>query len=247
VTTSGRVLGFVVAVAVARPVMAATPVVDETAEMEVAGDGDGDGELSSEAEAVSEVPGAAAGDGEVRLEADVGPIAGRETETEVEVEVVTGVPRVHLEVRGRADVRLYEVLEAPMPAGRKARRRAPTYREVCAAPCDAVVDGRQGQQFVVGGPRLTRSVALSLAEAPARATLEVRPGPRALWVTGWIAAALGGTAVLGGATTLTLADDDRTLRRAGGFTFLAGLPLLAAATLMLAFGRTRTRYAASRR
>lgn len=150
-----------------------------------------------------------------------------------------GRPRVHLEVRGDRPLTLYESV-APAGPG-PTRRRAATLHPICNAPCDRVVDGRQGQSFVLGGPGLSRSVPFSILSSDTALTIHARPGRRALFVAGWVLASIGAAAVLAGAATLTAADDDRTLRRAGGFTFLAGVPFVAGGAVMIAFGRTRFR------
>jgi hypothetical protein len=149
-----------------------------------------------------------------------------------------GRPRVHLRIpRGRS-LTLYEVL----PGEASTSRRAPApVRPICNAPCDRVVDGRAGQSFVLGGPGLSRSLPFTLSSADASLEIHARPGRRALWIAGCVLTGIGAAAVLAGAATLTAADDDRTLRRAGGFTFLAGLPFVAGGVVMVAFGRTRFR------
>lgn len=153
-----------------------------------------------------------------------------------------GRPKVHLELEGRgagADVRLYEI--RPKSAAAPAEDGTATDVEVCAAPCDEIIDGRAGQQFAVDGKGVSRSLSFSLIDAPSELTIRVRPGRRALAIAGWIVASVGAAAVVGGATALTLSDDDDTRRKAGGYTFLAGLPLVAGGGVMIAFGRTRVR------
>ncbi len=153
-----------------------------------------------------------------------------------------GRPRVHIDIEGRgsADVRMYEVQSRPDTARLDGARTA-TDVEVCAAPCDQIVDGREGQQFAIGGRGISRSLTFSIIDAPAELNVTVRPGRRGLMIAGWILASVGAAAVIGGATTLTLADDDDDKRKGGGFAFLAGLPLVAGGGVMVAFGRTRVR------
>jgi hypothetical protein len=137
---------------------------------------------------------------------------------------------VHLQIPGERALTLYEM-----------QGSAPGLVPICNAPCDRVVDGRNGQSFVLGGPGLSRSLPFSLMSADASLTIHARPGRRALRIAGWVLTSVGAAAVLAGAATLTAADDDRTLRRAGGFTFLGGLPFVAGGVVMVAFGRTRFR------
>lgn len=144
-----------------------------------------------------------------------------------------GRPFVHIEVRGPAAVELR----------RQGAGNAPETTE-CAAPCDRVVDGAAGDAFVLAGPRMSPSLSFLLADKPEAVDIVVRPGFRPLTIAGWTLVGVGVAAVVGGAVTLTLADDDRTLRRVGGFTMLGGLPILIGGGVMAAFGRTRVRFAA---
>lgn len=144
-----------------------------------------------------------------------------------------GRPFVHIEVRGPAVVDLR----------RQGAGNAPETTE-CTAPCDRVIDGAQGDGFVLAGPRMSPSLSFLLADKPETVDIVVRPGFRPLTILGWTLVGVGVAAVVGGAVTLTLADDDRTMRRAGGFTLLAGLPVLIGGGVMAAFGRTRYRFAA---
>lgn len=150
-----------------------------------------------------------------------------------------GRPHVHIETRGRTSVSLYEV--HPEKSTGRARPK-PVLEPICSAPCDRIVDGRRGQSFVLGGPGLSSSLPFTLSSPDASLTIHARPGRRALWIAGWVLTSLGAAAVLAGAATLTAADDDRRLRRAGAFTFLAGVPFVAGGVLMVAFGRTRFRF-----
>ncbi|MBL4685489.1 MAG: hypothetical protein JKY37_12920 [Nannocystaceae bacterium] len=143
---------------------------------------------------------------------------------------------VHLEVRGRATVGLYRKHGAA-----KIGTTAESKTKVCDAPCDMHVSLTTGDRFVLDGPRMVPSLSFSLAEQPARIDLVVRPGYRALSIGGWVSVALGAAAVVAGAVVLTIADDNRGLRRAGGFTLLSGLPLLIGGGVMASFGRTRFR------
>ena len=149
-----------------------------------------------------------------------------------QVERAPGRPFVHIEVRGPAAVELRRQAEGDAPA-----------TTVCAAPCDRVVDGAQGDAFVLDGPRMSPSLSFLLADQPEAIDIVVRPGFRPLTILGWTLIGIGAAAVVGGAVTLTLADDDRSLRRAGGFTLLGGLPVLIGGGVMAAFGRTRYRFA----
>lgn len=140
---------------------------------------------------------------------------------------------MHIEVRGPAAVELR----------RQGAGDAPETTE-CTAPCDRVIDGAQGDGFVLAGPRMSPSLSFLLADKPAAVDILVRPGFRPLKILGWTLVGVGVAAVVGGAVTLTLADDDATMRRAGGFTLLGGLPVLIGGGVMAAFGRTRYRFSA---
>lgn len=154
---------------------------------------------------------------------------------DVAVQARTGRPQLHVQVRGRGTVGLYRL---PMSAAES----RPTL--VCEAPCDRVVDGSEGAEFVLDGPRMSPSLSFLLVDKPAALTIDVRPGYKPLLVGGWVVLAVGAAALVAGAITLTLADDDRTLRRAGGLTMLGSLPLLGAGGVMASFGRTRHRFVA---
>ena len=203
--------------------------------------------LVTEAEPKSHVTIIVGGSGEVRriLWADVQLVErGNRAKEKTDPRSIAapGRPRVHIDIEGRGstDVRLFEVRRQP-DTGRLDGGYTSKDVEVCAAPCNQVVDGREGQQFAIGGRGISRSLTFTIIDAPAELKIGVRPGRRALMIAGWVLASVGAAAVIGGATTLTLADDDDDKRKGGGYAFLAGLPLVAGGGVMIAFGRTRVR------
>jgi len=149
-------------------------------------------------------------------------------------------PLVHINVRGPGSVALYRLRDVAQP-------EASERTKVCDAPCDVVVDAPPQADFVLDGPRMTPSLSFPLAGFPSPTTIRVRPGFRGLSVAGWVTIGLGAAAVLAGGVVLTVADDDPTLRRAGGATLLSGLPLLVGGGVMAAFGATRFRFVDAQR
>lgn len=153
-----------------------------------------------------------------------------------------GRPRLHVEVDGRAEIGVF-LLEPGQGDGSVVESPElepdPGIRKLCDAPCDTMVDGSHGEEFVVEGPGIARSSPFILIDKPAEVTLHVRPGRRPLLFAGWALLAIGATAIVAGGIALTLADDDVDVRRGGGFTLLAGIPLAAGGGVMAAYGRTR--------
>lgn len=152
-----------------------------------------------------------------------------------------GQIRIHIDVDPPAQVVLYEETIEPDPSalgGPRTRRRS---TPICEAPCDRTIDVGPGRYVSVGGPRLTRSSPFLLAAAQPEVNVGVRPGAKALTVFGWIFAGVGAGGLIGGATTLTFADNDTSLLRTGGIILGASIPLIVAGGLMIARGRTKIR------
>jgi hypothetical protein len=66
------------------------------------------------------------------------------------------------------------------------------YQPVCAAPCDRVIDGRQGQSFFFNGHGVLKSRTFSLSQYSGDIVARVKPGRPARRVGGIIGLALGG-------------------------------------------------------
>lgn len=122
--------------------------------------------------------------------------------------------------------------------GRLAERVRRARWTACTSPCDRVVDTTRSPAFEISGPRTTRSRAFTLPPE-GLALVEVRPGRKGVFATGWVFAGLGGAALLGGVGTMIFADDDRRLLTAGGITLAAAIPFIIAGAVMVATSRTR--------
>lgn len=137
----------------------------------------------------------------------------------------------------RGPVTLYAVEVDVMP-GRLADEVRRARSVACESPCDREVDTSRSPAFEIAGRGITRSRAFTLPP-DGRAHLEVRPGRKGVFVAGWVFAAIGGGALLGGVGTMAFADNDRRLLAAGGITLAAALPFLIAGAVMIATSRTR--------
>jgi hypothetical protein len=157
-------------------------------------------------------------------------------------------PRVHIEVDPaddhapaglvqRGPVVLYAV-EVDVSPGRLADEVRRARWVACESPCDRVVDTSRSPAFQIGGPRTTRSRAFTLPPE-GRALVEVDPGRKGVFATGWVFAGIGGAGLLAGVGTMVFADNDRRMLAAGGITLAAALPLLIAGAVMIATSRTR--------
>lgn len=116
---------------------------------------------------------------------------------------------------------------------------------VCGTPCDKVIDGSRGQQFIVTGDGVPPSETFVLSDREGDTTVHVDPGSTAMVSGG---AWMGGTGILGmltGGTFLAvgLAIDDSTgtaddLALAGGITLAASTALLGGGIALLIAGDT---------
>lgn len=150
-------------------------------------------------------------------------------------------PVVHIELspKGNSHVVLYAeaVGDGPRLWG---SRRGTNAVALCVAPCGQELEFGRTQAFYVGGPRLTPSRSFTLPR-DTRVDLEVRPGWRFVHGTGWLFAVLGGGAALGGAATMTFADNDRRMLAVGGIMLGSALPTLIIGAVMIGLGRTRVK------
>lgn len=169
---------------------------------------------------------AAAGDAEERPPEPTGP----------------GAPRLHLQVRGDREVVLNEITATLVASGPGGTIAGVEFQPVCRAPCDRVVDGRDGRAFFLSGDRVTPSRKFTLLDREGDVTLEVRPGHRALYLAGWFSTVFGLVGAATGAVLLATSDDDADLRTAGAVVLGVGAPVLAGGIVMLLFGRTRMRF-----
>ncbi len=148
-------------------------------------------------------------------------------------------PRVHIEVdpAERGPVVLYGV-EVDVVPGRFAERVHRARWTACTSPCDRIVDATRSPAFEIGGQRTTRSRAFTLP-SDGRAQVDVHPGRKGVFASGWVFAGLGGAGLLGGVGMMVFADDDRRLLTAGGITLAVAIPFIVAGAVMIATSRTR--------
>lgn len=145
---------------------------------------------------------------------------------------------VWLNVQRSRNVSLY-LVEPQTPSGpwrNAAARRAST--RLCDAPCGIPLDVR-GRELFVGGPGLVNSNGFTVRGDAQRVVVDVRPGRAALRAIGWVATIVGAVGLVGGATTMAFADNDRRILVAGGITLGASIPVMIFGGVSLAFGRTR--------
>lgn len=149
-------------------------------------------------------------------------------------------PRVHVEVeRGAGSVVL--VAREAVRAELRGLRRVDTEREgVCSAPCDLEVDATGAPGFFIAGPRILPSSTFDLPPG-GDVTVRVRAGRRRSFLAGWVLAGVGAPALIGGAVTMTLADDDIGRLRVGGAVAGVGVSMVLTGAILVATGRTRVR------
>ncbi len=152
-------------------------------------------------------------------------------------------PRVHIEVeRGpRAVVLIAREAQRAELRGLRPVRDA----GVCTAPCDVTIAVAERPGFFVAGSGVLPSTTFDLP-ATSDVTVRVRAGRRPAFLAGWVLAGLGAPVLLGGAATMTLADDDRDLLRTGAIVAGVGVSTLLTGAILVATGRTRVRVEAGR-
>ncbi|MBZ5709638.1 hypothetical protein [Nannocystis pusilla] len=119
-------------------------------------------------------------------------VAGNDAATQA----VPGAPRLHIELTRPANVRLLEITgRFTMVNYRTGFSSGVTSRPVCAAPCDQVIDGRQGQSFIFDGDGIIKSREFSLSNYSGDIVARVKPGRVGLRIGGIITMSLGGAAI----------------------------------------------------
>lgn len=136
--------------------------------------------------------------------------------------------------RGELYLYAYELDVTPTRMMTKVTERE---QQVCAAPCDRVVDVSRSPEFYVAGPKVTRSRTFSLPRDGA-ANVSVKPGSRPQYVAGWVIAITGAAAALAGAGLMVLSDRDPQRLRAGGATLGGGALILTIGAVLVGTGRT---------
>lgn len=110
---------------------------------------------------------------------------------------------------------------------------------VCRAPCDEVVDGRDGRQFLLRAPGMVASPTFMLFGEEGKLTIGVKPGKSSSRIAGWVTLGIGGAFVpLSVALFATGgAGGNDGLQVGGGVTLVTGLVMLASG-VVLAFTNT---------
>lgn len=149
-----------------------------------------------------------------------------------------GRPRLHLDVSPVRPVTLFEVDSEIVASGYNASMYGMKFRSVCAAPCDAIVDGTRGQEFFLGtgeGAVWTASRKFTLADQQGPVTMRVKPGNRALRIAGAVVLGIGiGATIAGGLFAIP-----KSTRTPGLILLAVGVPGLLAGIPMIVLGRTR--------
>lgn len=159
-----------------------------------------------------------------------------------------GMPRVHIEA-DRENVRLMRIDAIYSGLDGEGIMVHP----VCKAPCDEVVDAREGHTYFLAGPGMIPSRGFRLKNTTGDVTARVDGGSATARNTGWLLAGFGGAALVGGAILLPMglagnpvlgsdgnvAQDDRTAMTTGGAIALgAGAALVATGVVMIVTSKT---------
>ena len=151
----------------------------------------------------------------------------------------SGAPRLHLDVHGGKSVRVYEIGSEISANGTYGSMYGIQYRVVCESPCDRVIDGTRGQDFFLGRDTVTASRRFTLAQHSGDVTLDVKPGSKALRLTGSVFVGLGIGLTIAG-IIFVIPQQFRAL----GWPLLGGgLGGIAIGTPMMILGRTRFKIA----
>jgi hypothetical protein len=111
-----------------------------------------------------------------------------------------------------------------------------TYETVCKAPCDQVVDARDGQQFFFGGKGITGSSKFHLDDKTGAVQANVRAGSDGMHTAGYWAALFGGSLALIDGALFALDIPPRPLY---GALALTGVVALGTGIIIMATSGTR--------
>jgi hypothetical protein len=159
-------------------------------------------------------------------------------------EAPAGAVKVHIE-SNRDDVTLHQITGQATYAIGTRTGVAVAYQQVCAAPCDMLVDGTRGDQFFLtaGGPRLGPLFRLRDKDGSGQITLkaDVRRAPSpGLWYGGFTAVGVGvGAGVVGVvmATTFASLSDSRDDYSWGWGLLGGGVALVGGGIAMIVIAR----------
>jgi len=154
-----------------------------------------------------------------------------------------GVVFLHVETRApRLEMRVFDGAWTTGPRG--ARRTFS--RRVCAAPCDRIIDAREGARYFFSGPDLVSSDYFRLNDRAGPVTARVTVGSRRLRTSALIAGALGLLSVFGGSVLLGVGRvdpfDGHGETVAGGALLANGVVAAVTCAILLARGDTAVRF-----
>lgn len=134
-------------------------------------------------------------------------VAANQDDPPEPIQLSPGAPRLHIELTRPADLKLYEVTGEFSGFNYRGFSSGTTSRPVCVAPCDQVIDGRQGQSFFFNGDGVVKSRDFSFSDYGGDVVARVRPGSSGLRVGGIIVMSLGGGGLATGAFLLLTAKN----------------------------------------
>jgi hypothetical protein len=154
-----------------------------------------------------------------------------------------GVVYLHVDTRApRLELR---ILDGILSYGRR-RGRHILSRHLCAAPCDQIVDAREGARYFFSGPGLVSSDYFRLNGRSGPVTARVEAGSQRLGESGGLAAALGLLSATAGGVLVGLGRSDpvgsRGMLVAGGVLLTNGAVALVTGAILLARGSTRVSF-----
>ncbi|HFE47391.1 MAG TPA: hypothetical protein ENJ18_18200 [Nannocystis exedens] len=160
-------------------------------------------------------------------------------------------PRVHIDVKGGRPMSLFQITSKSVATGSVGGSsvivHGMTYNKICAAPCDQVVDLKQGDQFFVSGKRVSGSKAFSIAPDQGDLTVSVKPGRQGVLLGGFLIAPLGFSSLLAGAIWYPIAKrylaetGDPNLKPAIGMMIGGGIALVGGVAMVI-LGKTRLEF-----
>ena len=148
-----------------------------------------------------------------------------------------GVVRLHVDTMApHLELRVFDGLE-PLTGYRNSRRTIS--RWICTAPCDEIIDAREGARYFFGGPGLDRSPLFRLDGRSGLLAAHVEAGHASVKTAGKALTLLGpslmglGTVILVTGSAVFHPEDPDTRGEAAGFRIAGGVLLgLGVATLI---------------
>lgn len=135
-----------------------------------------------------------------KAEGDKDATAGKDDEAPASGD---GAPRVHIE-SDYPKVQIMRIDATIAVVGSRGSATGIVTRPVCTAPCDKVVDGRDGSQFFFTAPGMVGSSAFSLTDKSGDLTARIQGGSAGKRMGGFIMTTSGGALLMAGALVLTI-------------------------------------------